>query len=346
MKNSGHSKIMKKVRIIDVANHVGVSKSTISQYLNGRYTHMSEETKVKIQRAIEELHYTPSAIARSLKTEKTETIGVVVRDISGSDTSRIIRGIEDYCKSSNYNVLIESTDFDKSIEERSLKLLKQMRVDGIIIAASGKNNDMLSKEIESGFPLVQIHLEYDDLQSSLVLSDYRKGAYDATEYLINLGHKRICFFTQEYETYRSRYERFQGYKDALDKYNIPFDINLVQFWDRKNGFSNSIKDILSQPNPPTALFPVHLQITLELLKELNNLNISIPADISVIGFDEIPMVDFFKVPITVVKQAPYEIGSESAKLLMKKITKEHEYHEKMVLPCTLIERESCAPLNN
>lgn len=335
---------MNKVKIIDVANLVGVSKSTISQYLNGRFAHMSPETKERIKSAIEELNYVPNAIARSLKTDKTQTIGVIVRDIAGADTNRIIRGISDFCKACNYNVIIESTDFDRTIEERSIKLLKQVRVDGIIIASSGKNHQLLINEIEAGFPLVQIHLEYYDLKSSIVISDYRNGAFMATEYLIKLGHKRICFLTQEYETirYRSRYERFLGYKEALLKYNIPLEDDMIQFWNRDTGFTNSVEDILSMPNPPTALFPMHLQITIELLEKLNKMNVQIPEEVSIIGFDEIPMVDFFKVPITVVRQSPYRIGKESAEMLFKKITDKQNTYKKLELPCTLVERESCS----
>ncbi|MDC7235422.1 MAG: LacI family DNA-binding transcriptional regulator, partial [Spirochaetales bacterium] len=212
---------MKKIRIIDVAEHAGVSKSTVSQYLNGRFSYMSPETKKRIKGAIEELDYIPNPIARSLKTDKTKTIGVIVSAITGVFTGRVIRGIDDYCKNNGYNVMIYNTDFDAEIEKKSFEMLKQMRVDGLIIASTGKNNDLFASQVKAGFPIVQVHIEFDDLKSSIVLSDYRAGGFLATEYLIKLGHKRICFITQEYENVRSRYDRFLGYKEAHDKYGLP-----------------------------------------------------------------------------------------------------------------------------
>ena len=335
---------MKKIRIIDVADQAGVSKSTVSQYLNGRFSYMSPDTKNRIKSAIEELNYVPNPIARSLKTDRTDTIGVIVRDIMGFDTSRTIRGIDDFCKERNYNVLIYSTDFDPAVEERSLKILMQMRVDGIIIASTGKNNPLIAAEVKSGFPIVQIQLEYDELKTSVVISDYKAGGFLGTEYLVKHGHKRICLLTQESEAFRSRYERYLGYKEALEKYKIPFSQDMVQIWDREKGFANSIEEILSQPDPPTAFFTMHLAITAELLRSLNKLGKRIPEDVSVLGFDEIPMVEFFKVPISVVRQSPYEIGKESAKLLLEKISDKEMGTKKIILPCTLEKRGSCADL--
>lgn len=127
---------------------------------------------------------------------------------------------------------------------------------------------------------------------------------------------------------------------------MPIEEDMIQFWNNDTGFANSLEDILSMPNPPTALFSMHLKITTKLLEKLNQMNIQIPEDVSVMGFDEIPMVDFFKVPITVVRQSPYELGRESAKMLFKKMVDKKREHEKIVLPCTLMERESCKNLNN
>lgn len=332
---------MKKIRMIDVATKANVSKSTVSQYLNGRFEYMSESTRDTIKSAIKELNYIPNHIARSLKTNKTKTIGVIVRDITGYFTSRVIRGIDDYCKENNYNVLIYNTDFDSEIERRSLLLLNEMHVDGIIIMSSGKNGVLINQEQESGFPIVQVQIEYDDVKTSIVLSDYKTGSFEATEYLIDLGHRRICFMTQEYETSRSRYERFQGYKDALEKYKIPFDKELIQFWDRENSFDTNPDKVLKMINPPTVFFTQHSAITIDLLKILDKLGKVIPQEISVLGFDEIPMVDLLKVPITVVAQSPYKMGTESARLVLDKITGNHNKIIKTVLPCSLIKRKSC-----
>jgi len=332
---------MPKIKLSDVAELAGVSKSTVSQYLNGRFDYMSAKTKERVKLAISKLDYVPNPIARSLKMNKTKTIGVIVRDITGFYTSRTIRGIDDYCKTSDYNLLIYNTDVEPAIEARSLEALYQLRVDGIIIASSGKNTDLINKYINNGLPIVHFQLEHDGNEKNIIVSDYRKSAFDGTEYLIQLGHQRICFLTQDFENVKSRKDRYLGYIDALNKYQIPIDEHLIQYWDRESGFLQSPINILDTANPPTAFFTQHLAITTELLTALNKENISIPDDVSLLGFDDIPMAEFFKVPITVITQNPYEIGIEATKLLLSNINDKDTPAQKVVLPCTLINRLSC-----
>lgn len=334
---------MTKIKIVDVANHAGVSKSTVSQYLNGRFGHMSVATKERIRRAVEELNYVPNPIARSLKSDKTKTIGVIVRDITGFNTSRILRGIDDYCKKSGYNVLIYNTDFDAEVERRSLVTLKQMCVDGIIITSSGKNADLINQYLDLQYPVVQFQLEYNDCQSNIVLSDFRQAAKNATEYLIGLGHKRICFMTQVFEGSLSRTERYLGYLDALKANDLPLDESLIQYWDRDSGFKFPPMALLNKADAPTAFFTQHLAITTDLLKLFNQKKIDVPDRVSVLGYDEIPMVEMFKVPVTVVQQDSYNIGFESAKLLLADLNQKEKSKQpkKVIVPCQLVIRDSC-----
>lgn len=337
---------MVKVKIIDVAQHAGVSKSTISQYLNGRFDYMSKETRARVEASIKELNYIPNAIARSLKTNKSKTIGVIVRDIAGFYTGRTLRGIDDFCKSSQYSVIIYNTDFDPQAEVQALHNLKQQGVDGIIIASSGMNNDLINELNSSDCPIVQFQIEYDECNTGVVVSDYQKAAYDATEYLIKLGHTRICFLSQDFKNVKSRNDRYQGYIAALKQYKLPVDESLTLYWARETGFKHPLKTILAQPSPPTAFFTQHLAITTDFLKAIETLNISIPDDISLVGFDEIPMAEFFKVPITVIKQDTYKIGRQSAKLLLDLIERKTEKATKITIPCTFEEKKSCLNITN
>lgn len=339
---------MSKTRMIDVAEHAGVSKSTISHYLNGRFARMSPETRQRIEHAIETLNYTPSHIARSLNSNRTQTIGVIVRDITGHFTSRVIRGIDDWCKRYKYDVLIYNTDFDPEVEQQSLKKLRQLQVDGIIIATSGKNNSVIAKQLEDNFPIVLMHLEYDDLKANVVLPDNQQGAFDATEHLLKLGHQRICLHTLDYQHSPSRRARVEGYTAALQQYGITVDHSLIHYWSRDKGLQTPTEAILKQDNAPTAFLSLYLAITEDLLHDFKRLNIDIPKDISLVSFDEIPMVEHFKVPVTVIAQSPYEMGKEAASILLENIDTAHNGNERSgikrsVLPCRLIERESCAP---
>ncbi|MGR5144450.1 LacI family DNA-binding transcriptional regulator [Photobacterium sp. DNB23_23_1] len=335
---------MKKVRIVDVATHAGVSKSTVSQYLNGRFGHMSAETKQKIKSSIEDLNYVPNPIARSLKVEKTKTIGVVVRDIAGYNTSRVLRGVDDYCKKHDYNVLIYNSDFDAEAEKRALISLKQMCVDGIIITSSGLNSDLINEFMRAGMPVVQFQLEYPGCQSHVVLSDYQDAAFVATEHLIQLGHKRICFMAQAFNESRSRQARYQGYLDAMSMHGLEAYSDHLQFWDREKGFENNPVDLIQGSGSPTAIFSQHLAITTDLLKELNAADINIPQQVSILGFDEIPMVELFKVPVTVIRQDAYQIGTATAKLSIEAILGHHDSLQRVIVPSTLVKRDSCLKL--
>ena len=190
---------MSKTKLIDVAKLAGVSKSTVSQFLNGRFDYMSKDTKARIQKTVEDLDYVPNNIARSLKTARTRTVGVIVRDIAGFYTSQAIRGMDDYCKGEGYNLIIHNTDFDAATEASALRSLGNLRVDGMIITSSGSNEALISEISEQNTAVVQFQLEHNDSDKDIVLSDYRQAAHDATEYLIQLGHKRICFVTQEFK---------------------------------------------------------------------------------------------------------------------------------------------------
>lgn len=336
---------MAKAKITDVAQQAGVSKSTVSQFLSGRFTYMSEKTRARIEAAISELNYIPNPTARNLKTNTNKTIGVIVRSITGYDSCRAVRGIDDFCKAKGYSVLIYNTDIDPVVEARALQSLRQLRVDGIIIAPSGENLDLIAELNKNDLPIVQYQIEHDQLDTSIVVSDYKKYCFEATEHLIELGHKRICFLTQEILDVTSRNERYQGYLAALEKHNIPLDEALVQFWDRETGFRQSPKSILSMPDSPTAFFSQHFEITANLLMELHQLEINIPEEVSVIGFDKIPMTDLFKTPITTIEQDPYRVGTESAQLLFDVISNKVENSKKIVIPCTFIKRQSCLDIN-
>ncbi|WP_456294611.1 LacI family transcriptional regulator [Vibrio sp. AK197] len=333
---------MNKIRIIDVATHAGVSKSTVSQYLNGRFGHMSGDTKQKIESSIKELNYVPNHNARSLKADKTKTLGVIVRDVSGYNTSRVIRGIDDYCKKHGYNVLIYNSDFDAESEKQALLSLSQMRVDAIVIASSGHNAELINQLMSGGTPIVQFQLEYSETRSHIVLSDYRDAAFIATEYLIKLGHKRICFMGQDIKQDLSRRSRYQGYCDALSKHGIELEDRYVQYWNREKGFEVSPDELIQSENGPTAIFTQHLAITTDLLTELNLANINIPKQVSIIGFDEIPMVEHFKVPITTIKQNAHQIGIESAQLAIEAVLGICNGIQRLIVPSVLMERDSCS----
>ncbi|WP_020209975.1 LacI family DNA-binding transcriptional regulator [Gilvimarinus chinensis] len=335
---------MAKVRLVDVAAHAGVSKSTVSQFLSGRFDYMSKETRSRIEASIAALNYVPNAIARSLKTNTTKTIGVVVRDVTGFYTSQTLRGIDDFCKNSQYNVLIYSTDFDPQKEAQALLNLSQTNVDGIVIASSGANVELIDKLMGQGLPVVQFQLEHSGDEKYIIVSDYRKAAYEATDYLLQLGHKNICFVTQEFTSVKSRRDRLTGYCDALSAQGVKFREDLVLHWQRETGFSQSPTELMRSKDGPTAFFSQHLAITIELMQVFKSQGVALAEDVSLLGFDDLPMVEFFHTPISVIKQEPYDIGQRAAELLLSLIGGHEAPAARIVTPCTLVPRQSCRPL--
>ncbi|NDV92351.1 substrate-binding domain-containing protein [Alteromonas sp. 345S023] len=330
-----------KVRLIDVATKAGVSKSTASQFLNGRFDFMSLDTRLRLQKTVEELNYVPNNIARSLKTNKTRTLGVIVRDISSYYTSQAIRGMDDYCKKQGYDLFIYNSDFEPKTEKNALTTLCQLNVDGVIIASCGNNAKLIEDISNNTVPVVQFQLEHDDCDTGIVVADYKKASFEATEYLLKLGHKKICFVTQKFETVKSRQEKYQGFVDAHKKHNVAVDDTLILHWNRKEGLKGSPVDMLNSEQAPTAFFTQQIAITVDVLRELEKANIDIPGEVSLLGFEEIPMAEFFKVPITVVKQQPYDIGSEAARMLMNKVNHPSSVNTRILVPCSLVKRESC-----
>ncbi|MDC7235469.1 MAG: substrate-binding domain-containing protein, partial [Spirochaetales bacterium] len=128
-----------------------------------------------------------------------------------------------------------------------------------------------------------------------------------------------------------------------DKYGLPVDMDLIKLWDSNKGFASPPEEILKMKNPPTAYFTMHLNITVEMMKLFESAGKRIPDDLSIIGFHAIPTVELWKVPVTVIRQSPYDIGSESAKLLLETISSKSKKTKRIVLPCTFIERNSCGP---
>jgi len=336
---------MKQVKLVDVAKEAGVSASTVSQYLSGRYKHMSKATKDKIERVIEEMNYVPNSIARSLKTDKTHMIGVIVFSIDGFYTSKVVRAIDDYCKKHHYNMLIYNTDYDPELEKKSINILKMLRVDGIIIASSGHNNAMLREENLNGIPIVQMYMEFDDLEISTVVSNYKEAAFEATEYLINLGHEDIAVISQEYAHIRSRHNRILGYEEALQKHDIPVNKDAIYIWHRDKDINQVFETLWNKPKLPTAIFSMNESSTTALMRFLASKKVRVPEDISIIGFDQLPAVDLMKTPVTIIEQPTYAIGEKTAELLLSKIhNKGKKTNEHLVLPCNLQLRDSVRKL--
>lgn len=332
---------MTKVKIKDVAIKAGVSPSTVSQFLNKRYNHMSLKTRIRIEKIIEELDYQPNNVARSLKIKKTNTIGIIVANILYTFSTFMSRGIEDYCHSNGYNVILCNADNNAEKEKAYFVMLQNKQVDGVIIAATGKNLKYYENEIDKGFPVVQIDRYFSQLKTDIVLTDNYNGSFKAVEHLIDNGFNKIAIVLPKGDLLSVRKERLEGYIAALKENNIAINPNYICFMNKIDS-----KEILTKlfelSEQPEAIFSTNDIMAIEVLTFLEVGNIKMPESLGIISFDDLPTAHLLKTSLTVISQPAYEMGKTSARLLIERIenTNDNKILNKVVIPSKLIIRDS------
>ncbi|MDF2929839.1 LacI family DNA-binding transcriptional regulator [Anaerospora sp.] len=331
------------VTINDVAARAGVSKTTVSHYLNGRYDSMSKETRENIAQVVEELGYRPNALARSLKQKKTHTIGAIVANILNPFSTSIIRGVEDYCNQHGFSLILCNADEDPVKEREYLEVLADKQVDGLIINTTGYNNDLI-KNLNLHLPVVLIDRKVPEINTDTVTSDSRKGVQLMIDHLIKLGRSEIAFFTMPYHEVSPRTERVLGYRQALASHGIACKPHLlVETVLDEAAVIRAVETVLASPEPPAAIFGANNLMTMAVVKALKKLNISIPRDIAVVGFDDWDWAELIDPPVTVVSQPTYAMGQEAATLLIKRLKSKRNSRKPAVIlfDPELVIRKSC-----
>lgn len=356
---------MARVRIKDVAERAGVSTATVSHVIN-QTRFVSEETRQRVLEAIEVLNYQPSAIARGLATNATQTIGLIISDITNPFFTAVARGVEDEINRHGYHTIFCNTDEDPAREDEYLRLLFARQIDGLIIAPTGVRSERLIRMAEAEIPIVLLDRATPGLEAPLVGVDNEGGAYQATQYLIKLGHRRIGAL-MGMETISTQVERVNGYKRALQEAAIAVDEALIvhadpRFYGHQFDLSGSfppmfptnnqmtpgayhaLQKLLDLSDRPTAIFVTNNQMTLGTLYALKDRGLHCPRDISLVSFDDHDWAPLFTPPLTVVRQPTYQLGQRAAKLLMQLINHQ-EIEAPAPLPVEFIVRESCRRRN-
>jgi LacI family transcriptional regulator len=330
--------------IKDVANLAGVHPSTVSRVINND-SRISEKTKNKVLLIIKKLGYTPNAIARGLKTKRTNTLGMLIPDITNPFFAEIARGVEDAANKNNFNVILCNTD-DKLKKERTyLEILRGKRVDGLILGTAHIRDKSILELEKKKFPYILVSRNIEGLDKNCVIVDDVAGGIIVTEYLIKLGHRRIAHITGPLKT-RSALNRLKGYKLALKKYEIEYRDELAGQGDfRIKGGYQVMKRFLKLPEPPTAIFAANDLLALGAIQVIQKKKYHIPEDFCIIGFDDIRLASFVYPPLTTIRQPMLEMGAIAVKMLLK-IIEEGEFNQrKIVLKPKLIIRESCKKIN-
>lgn len=330
------------LRIEDVANRAGVSKATVSRVLNGRFEEMSEETRARVERVIQELQYSPNALARGLKVKRTCLLGIVVTDLSNRFVIGVIEGAEKVCRSRGYNLLIANTAGSGKTELEVLEVLRSRQVDGLIVNPTGSNNEAFAQFIKQRHPIVFLDRKGDG-PADLVTVDNFRGAYAAVDHLVAMGHRRIGIILLSPVEISPRSERLAGYKAVLEHNGIPLDPDLITVVPYERGAArNGTERLLSLKDPPTAIFSTNGVIHLEVLSAIRSRELQVPKDVSVIGFDDADWTELIDSPLTVVAQPLNELGATAANLLLNRLSVPSAWKPTVtLLEPKLIVRKSC-----
>jgi len=307
-----------KVNIKTVAKKAGVSTATVSRVMRD-YPGVREGTRKKVLNAVSKLNYEINAIARSLRQNRTHTVGVIVGNVLSQFYSIIAKSVEDIANKAGYNLILCNGDENPEKELRYLEVLKSNRVDGIILTPTGKNAEYINWLIESGTKLVLLDRLIDGVDCDAVLVDNKNGAYSAVKHLIEQGYKKIAIINGYLDRTTGR-DRLDGYLKALKEAGIPKNNSLIKIGDfKKSSGINLSRSLLENPNRPEAIFIANIDMTLGALLTIKDMGLKIPDDIGIVGFDDPDWDLIIDPPLTAVNQPVYNIGSIAAEMLLKKI---------------------------
>ncbi|WP_077325270.1 LacI family DNA-binding transcriptional regulator [Virgibacillus siamensis] len=334
---------MKNITMADVAKYAGVSKSTVSQFLNKRFDYMGKDTKNKIEKAIEELGYSPNIVARSLKQKSTKTIGVIVANILHVFSTQVIRAIEDYCNESDFQIIVCNADDDPVKEKRYIDMLRAKQVDGIIAFPTGGNVDLYAKLLNAKFPVVFMDRILKEVQIPTIMTDNVKASSLAVEQLVERGYKKIAMISPPANTcVTPRLERIDGYKQALEKNGISFNPNFLVSSELTE-LGNKIHDMFTKTTQPEAIVASNDRVLLEVLAYTKKHHLDIPKDIALIGIDDVSFASIYNPALTTIAQPAFQMGKKAAELLLGLIrdnSNEEDFGIYRFEP-KLITRESC-----
>jgi LacI family transcriptional regulator len=339
------------ITLKDIARALNLSISTVSRALTDSYQ-IGDETKQKVLAYAKEHHYVPNRLARGLKEGKTRSIGVVVCSIDNNFAAQMLDGIDQFCTDNDYQLIIIQSKESFEIEKAGVELLYSSGIDGLLISPTFQtsNFDYLRSLQHAGLPVVLFDRLSPYLDTHKVAADNYKGAFEATQHLIQNGYKTIAHITSNSKLSVAT-ERFEGYKKALTHHGIAYREELVKFCDTTttenltDNLRNAIQELMALGSKPDAIFTATDQLSTKCLLLLNQLQYKIPSDVALIGFSNTDLADALHPSLTTVYQPAFEIGRLAAKQLLSLISgKNKDPFETIHLETTIQVRESTKKL--
>jgi LacI family transcriptional regulator len=330
--------------IKDVAKLAGVHPSTVSRVINND-SRISEKTKNKVIYVVNKLGYTPNAIARGLKTKRTNTIGMLIPDMTNPFFAYLARGVEDAASENGFNIILCNSDEKLEKERTYLKILKEKRVDGLILSSVHIKDKSIFRLEKIKYPYILVSRDIAGLDKNCIIVNDIAGGTMATEHLIKLGHRRIAHITGPLKV-KSAINRLEGYRIALKKNHIEYKEELVEEGDfRIAGGYKAMKKLLKLSELPTAIFAANDLVAMGAMQAIQQKKYHIPEDFCIIGFDDIKLASFVYPTLSTIRQPMLEMGALAVKILLRIIRGGEFNQKKVVLKPKLIIRESCRELN-
>lgn len=329
-----------RVTLEEIAKATGFSVPTVSRALTNNEYPVNPETRKLILEMAEAMGYRPNLSARSLRTDRTNTIGIIVDDLLSPFVPSIVRGIQDYLKPFDYLGLIVNTDFDPMLEKEAVSILVNRPVDGIIFvesfhAATSDIQERINK------PYVFVHRLFGSSVKNSVVPDDRYGAKLAVKHLAALGHRRIAYINGP-AGWHSAKRRLAGYEEALEALEIETNADFIQQgdWELSGGYE-AAKKLLELDTKPTAIFAANDLMALGAIYAIQDAALSVPEDIALVGYDNRDCTSIFRPQITTVDMPVYEMGKVSAELLLRQLADGQMDEDEIKIKGQLLIRESC-----
>lgn len=322
--------------IHDVAKYSGLSLGTVSKYINGKP--IKEKNREKIEQAIKVLNYRPNNIAKGLRNARTFTVGVLVPTLASSFATTIISAVEKELLPHGYCVIVSECHDNEEMELKKADILLSRLVDGIILlpfSPKGKQLDLIQN---NHVPVVVIDQMIINHESDCVLLDNVSAISEPTEKLIEFGHHEIALLTGDPRLYTSE-RRINGYRRTLEKYHIPISEDFIINGNyTMSGANQALLKLYASGHLPTAIICSNYEMTLGAILTMNTLNLKIPDDISIVGFDNLPLSQVIKPPLFTIEQPMEEMGANAARLLYKRINGDYSDFPKIIS-----HKASCIP---
>lgn len=326
--------------ISEVAARAGVSTATVSRVIAGT-ARVSDSLRDLVFRAARELDYRPNRVARNLRVRATRTIGVVIPDILNPFFTSVVRGIEDVLHAEDYTLLLGNSDGQGERERLYLDTLRAEGVAGILFVPSNGQKDAYRSLARAGIPIVAIDRSPVGLDVDLVTVTNEEGAHSAVAHLLAVGWKRIALVGGPPHVNVAQ-ERERGYERALREAGTAIDPELVRRADfREQGGYDAMRSLLSLPDRPSAVFVANNLMAMGALHAIGDAGLSIPRDIGIVSFDDVPWGRWLQPPLTVVDQPTYDLGASAARILLNRLREPDRPLRKVVLQTRLLVRASC-----